>query len=341
MVRMSTRNMGIPTRNMGISVRNMEETQDGGYHLAPENYPVLKRVDQVQNGRMDSDVKGTPENSTTANEYTSTTSSGGNANAPPAGKLFVGGLPISCGTEDLKSYFRKFGRIIDCIVMTHEQKNHPRGFGFVTFAQQSAKTAVLKAYSHHYIHGKWVEVKQSIPKCHMQPSRQIYNNTNYRDNKWATRDNVNYADVYQEELPQPQGRNFNVIDDEYQSSDSINSYEPRWSTADNSSIQASHHITMMQEQMYYALYRTNLMEYEMSSDVISQLSELKATSEKLAQKVERMSGKVANRQRTQQPRQGNEAIACNPQRSAIEDWVKNNTRGADPFGDSPYVTPRG
>merc|ERR1719158_2176712 len=51
------------------------------------------------------------------------------ARAGNCGKLFVGGLPATCGNEELREYFGKFGSIVDCVVM-YDKENRHRGFGF-------------------------------------------------------------------------------------------------------------------------------------------------------------------------------------------------------------------
>merc|ERR1719158_384028 len=83
------------------------------------------------------------------------------ARAGNCGKLFVGGLPATCGNEELREYFGKFGSIVDCVVM-YDKENRHRGFGFVTFATAKEKEAVMSGYEKHYIGRKWIEVKRCI-----------------------------------------------------------------------------------------------------------------------------------------------------------------------------------
>jgi len=92
------------------------------------------------------------------------------ARAGNCGKLFVGGLPATCGNEELREYFGKFGSIVDCVVM-YDKENRHRGFGFVTFATAKEKEAVMSGYEKHYIGRKWIEVKRCIPKDDMDVYR--------------------------------------------------------------------------------------------------------------------------------------------------------------------------
>eukprot|EP00397_Hematodinium_sp_SG-2012_P024616 GEMP01025647.1.p1 GENE.GEMP01025647.1~~GEMP01025647.1.p1 ORF type:complete len:288 (+),score=55.17 GEMP01025647.1:359-1222(+) len=99
---------------------------------------------RTKNGLADSDVSST-------------------AASMPLEKLFVGGLPVSCGREQLREYFKQFGSIVDCVVMYDFHLQH-RGFGFVTFATSKEKEAVLSKYDKHYIDNKWIEVKRCLSK---------------------------------------------------------------------------------------------------------------------------------------------------------------------------------
>jgi len=86
-----------------------------------------------------------------------------NSQVAVLGKIFVGGLPQSCCTDDLRKYFVQFGTIIDCVVMFDKSRRH-RGFGFATFANLEDKERVMALADRHYINQKWIEVKRCVPK---------------------------------------------------------------------------------------------------------------------------------------------------------------------------------
>ena len=48
--------------------------------------------------------------------------------------------------------------------MLDKSTGNPRGFGFVTFANELSADKVLDNYDSNYINGKWVEVKIATPK---------------------------------------------------------------------------------------------------------------------------------------------------------------------------------
>eukprot|EP00397_Hematodinium_sp_SG-2012_P055281 GEMP01067342.1.p1 GENE.GEMP01067342.1~~GEMP01067342.1.p1 ORF type:complete len:329 (+),score=65.18 GEMP01067342.1:92-1078(+) len=325
---------------VGIVARNnMDETQDGEEPAIGENWPVLERVNEVQPEKMDNDANGTPENSTTANERDSTTSSSMNVYVP-SGKLFVGGLPQSCKTEDLKWYFRKFGRVVDGIVMTQQRGNLSRGFGFVTFSNLSGKTSALKAYNRHHIHGKWIEVRDCVSQHDME-----YQKTTYLDNNIPIDHNMNNGDINQENQG-PQDRNFSN-----ESAESPKSKDESECTPDDSGKRVSHQrMEMMQENIDKAFHRTSLEEYHSTADIIGRILGLKATYQKLMVKVQLVNDKMAHRQRKQQRR--NDMInrqrmlqLCSVPlapvfpRCTVEDWAMINMWGANPFGDSVCGTP--
>ncbi|KAG6517052.1 uncharacterized RNA-binding protein C660.15-like [Zingiber officinale] len=78
-------------------------------------------------------------------------------------KIFIGGLPDNVDQQDLKSYFEKFGSVVDAVVMFDGMTRRSRGFGFITFSSEEPVATVLRN-SHHELNGKLVEVKIAIPK---------------------------------------------------------------------------------------------------------------------------------------------------------------------------------
>ncbi|BFY99100.1 hypothetical protein BsWGS_02141 [Bradybaena similaris] len=91
---------------------------------------------------------------------------GGGGGAGYAGrttKIFIGGLPNDATDDNLKSCFSKFGQVLDVVVMYDQEKNRPRGFGFLTF---DSEDAVEAAVSEQYVDfsGKKIECKRAEPR---------------------------------------------------------------------------------------------------------------------------------------------------------------------------------
>ncbi|KAJ6847011.1 RNA-binding protein Musashi-like protein 2-like [Iris pallida] len=78
-------------------------------------------------------------------------------------KIFVGGLPSTINERDFRSYFEKFGRITDVVIMYDSTTHRPRGFGFITFDSEEAVDSVMQS-NYHQLSNKHVEVKVAVPK---------------------------------------------------------------------------------------------------------------------------------------------------------------------------------
>lgn len=62
-------------------------------------------------------------------------------------RLFVGNLPFSMTSDDLRSLFAEFGEIISAEVVINRMSNRSKGFGFVEFAtNQEAQSAIDKLH---------------------------------------------------------------------------------------------------------------------------------------------------------------------------------------------------
>eukprot|EP00611_Tribonema_gayanum_P019239 TRINITY_DN3285_c0_g1_i3.p1 TRINITY_DN3285_c0_g1~~TRINITY_DN3285_c0_g1_i3.p1 ORF type:complete len:330 (+),score=99.60 TRINITY_DN3285_c0_g1_i3:118-1107(+) len=77
-------------------------------------------------------------------------------------KVFVGGLAPSVTAAEFRQYFEGFGAVSDAVVMFDRQTQRSRGFGFVTFQDESVVQNVLMGT--HELNGKMVEVKTAEPK---------------------------------------------------------------------------------------------------------------------------------------------------------------------------------
>ncbi|XP_055932429.1 heterogeneous nuclear ribonucleoprotein A1, A2/B1 homolog isoform X1 [Argiope bruennichi] len=78
-------------------------------------------------------------------------------------KLFIGGLNYKTTEETLKSYFSKYGEIVDCVVMKDPNTRRSRGFGFVTY-KNAHMVDDAQAARPHTIDGREVEPKRAVPR---------------------------------------------------------------------------------------------------------------------------------------------------------------------------------
>ncbi|CAG2117331.1 unnamed protein product, partial [Medioppia subpectinata] len=81
-------------------------------------------------------------------------------------KLFIGGLSWDTQESDLKDYFGTYGSVVDVSIKYDAVSGNPRGFGFITFANEDAIDKVFKAGS-HTIKNKTIDPKRakSRPIC--------------------------------------------------------------------------------------------------------------------------------------------------------------------------------
>ncbi|GLI59205.1 hypothetical protein VaNZ11_001041 [Volvox africanus] len=83
---------------------------------------------------------------------------------PRSKKIFVGGLAPDTEDVHLKQYFEQYGPVIEALVMVDHNSGRSRGFGFVTFGEESSVEKVFAAGQMHELGGKQVEVKSATPK---------------------------------------------------------------------------------------------------------------------------------------------------------------------------------
>jgi hypothetical protein len=57
-------------------------------------------------------------------------------------KLFVGGLDPTVNDDMFGQYFSRFGNVVNAHVMKDRETGHSRGFGFITFAQDSGSVSL-------------------------------------------------------------------------------------------------------------------------------------------------------------------------------------------------------
>jgi len=86
--------------------------------------------------------------------------------------VFVGGLPHGVTDDQIKQFFSRYGMVKEFKMMYDENKQRPRGFGFITFELEESANQVLQE---HYIqfNGKQIEVK---PQIHNIKQQNPYHN---------------------------------------------------------------------------------------------------------------------------------------------------------------------
>jgi len=81
--------------------------------------------------------------------------------------LFIGGLTNAIAESDLKTYFEKFGTVIEAnkIYCFKKKEVFSRGFAFIRFDNSDSVNKVLSLNLDHYIKNIKIECKRIKPEC--------------------------------------------------------------------------------------------------------------------------------------------------------------------------------
>ncbi|XP_055909488.1 SRA stem-loop-interacting RNA-binding protein, mitochondrial [Eupeodes corollae] len=74
-------------------------------------------------------------------------------------KLFVRNLPWTVGNQELRSYFKDFGKVINASVVFDKKTGLSKGYGFVTFNNLSLLQKVENE-SRHFLEGNYLNVQK-------------------------------------------------------------------------------------------------------------------------------------------------------------------------------------
>ncbi|XP_026454350.1 heterogeneous nuclear ribonucleoprotein D0-like [Papaver somniferum] len=78
------------------------------------------------------------------------------------GRIFVGGLSMETNEDTLKDHFKKFGEVVEAVIIKHRDTRSLKGFGYVHFSDPSVADKVL--FKRHVILGRLVGVEKAAPK---------------------------------------------------------------------------------------------------------------------------------------------------------------------------------
>jgi RNA recognition motif-containing protein len=80
-------------------------------------------------------------------------------------KLFVGGLPFSTSTEDLRQLFSQVEGVDNVSVVTDRDTGQSRGFGFVEMATSEAANEAVRKFNGYSLGGRTLKVEVSKPSA--------------------------------------------------------------------------------------------------------------------------------------------------------------------------------
>ncbi|XP_019844687.1 heterogeneous nuclear ribonucleoprotein A/B [Bactrocera dorsalis] len=75
-------------------------------------------------------------------------------------RLFVGNLPWTVGHQELRSYFKEFGRVISANVIFDKKTGCSRGYGFVVF-NDITPIEKIESEQKHVLEGNYLNIQKS------------------------------------------------------------------------------------------------------------------------------------------------------------------------------------
>jgi RNA recognition motif-containing protein len=80
-------------------------------------------------------------------------------------KLFIGGLPFSTSTEELRELFNQVGGVDNVTVVTDRDTGQSRGFGFAEMATSDAADEAIRKFNGYSLGGRTLKVEISKPSA--------------------------------------------------------------------------------------------------------------------------------------------------------------------------------
>jgi RNA recognition motif-containing protein len=79
-------------------------------------------------------------------------------------KVFVGGLGPMTTAADLRTFFSRFGELVEAIVVPNRSTGQSRGFGFVSYQSATAADEAIKAMNGIELDGHPLKVNRAEPR---------------------------------------------------------------------------------------------------------------------------------------------------------------------------------
>ena len=78
-------------------------------------------------------------------------------------KLFVGGIPFSMTSDDLKEVFSEVGTVEDAVVIVNRQTGRSKGFGFVEMSSEKEAQDAIEKLNGSELEGRRITVSEARP----------------------------------------------------------------------------------------------------------------------------------------------------------------------------------
>jgi RNA recognition motif-containing protein len=82
-----------------------------------------------------------------------------------ASKLYVGGLPFSTTSEELREQFARCGTVVSANVITDRVSRESRGFGFVEMSTEAEAKSAIEKFDGQPFGGRRLKVQMATPQA--------------------------------------------------------------------------------------------------------------------------------------------------------------------------------
>jgi cold-inducible RNA-binding protein len=79
-------------------------------------------------------------------------------------KLYVGNLPYSATTDELRTHFSQAGTVVDAVVITDKRTGRSKGFGFVEFEKEEEAQKGVEMFNQKDFQGRALVVNEARPQ---------------------------------------------------------------------------------------------------------------------------------------------------------------------------------
>ena len=88
-------------------------------------------------------------------------------------RIYVGNLPFSVTQEQLKELFSQYGEIEEAVVVTNKFSGRSKGFGFVSFKDDSSAEKAIAEMNKKEVEGRPLNVKEALPFDENRPRKRF------------------------------------------------------------------------------------------------------------------------------------------------------------------------
>lgn len=78
-----------------------------------------------------------------------------------AKKLYIGNLPFTATEDDVRNYFAQYGTVSEVIVIKDRDTGRSKGFGFVTFADETTADNAIATLNGKEFNGRQLRINEA------------------------------------------------------------------------------------------------------------------------------------------------------------------------------------